>query len=212
MSQTGKPNPRITLAAVSVTLFSLLGITAITGVLPTSFSKNRDGPLPAEAAAPVPSRASPNGDSGKTASAPVKAAARSETPHKVAAVPPPRAGTFPCRARPGTSGAGVQPLRRSQRSARDPAKRRRQRSRCGAGGVVGGLLGHQVGGGSGQKIATVAGAAGGAYAGHQIEKTMKSTTRTTSSSTWTMAACAALATTARPASRPAPRSRSSTAR
>lgn len=44
-----------------------------------------------------------------------------------------------------------------------------------AGGVAGALLGNQVGGGSGKKIATVAGAAGGAYAGHEIEKRMKTT-------------------------------------
>ncbi len=39
-----------------------------------------------------------------------------------------------------------------------------------AGAVIGGILGNQVGGGSGQTIATVAGVAGGAYAGHQLEK------------------------------------------
>jgi outer membrane lipoprotein SlyB len=39
-----------------------------------------------------------------------------------------------------------------------------------AGAVVGGVLGHQVGGGNGNTAATVLGAAGGAYAGHQIEK------------------------------------------
>ncbi|MBB3119434.1 MULTISPECIES: glycine zipper 2TM domain-containing protein [Telluria group] len=38
-----------------------------------------------------------------------------------------------------------------------------------AGGVAGALLGNQVGGGTGRKLATVAGAAGGAYAGKQIE-------------------------------------------
>ena len=36
--------------------------------------------------------------------------------------------------------------------------------------MVGGILGHQVGGGSGNTAATVLGAAGGAYAGNQIEK------------------------------------------
>ena len=36
------------------------------------------------------------------------------------------------------------------------------------GAVVGGLLGNQVGGGSGKKVATVAGAAGGAYAGKKV--------------------------------------------
>jgi hypothetical protein len=39
-----------------------------------------------------------------------------------------------------------------------------------AGAVVGGVLGNQVGGGSGKKLATVAGAVGGGYAGNEIEK------------------------------------------
>ena len=38
------------------------------------------------------------------------------------------------------------------------------------GGVAGALLGHQIGGGSGKSLATIAGAAGGAYAGHKIEE------------------------------------------
>lgn len=49
-----------------------------------------------------------------------------------------------------------------------------------AGGVVGGLLGHQVGAGRGRDVATVAGAAGGAYAGHKVEEKM------TSSKTWSV--------------------------
>ncbi|MDE1959190.1 MAG: glycine zipper 2TM domain-containing protein [Xanthomonadaceae bacterium] len=36
------------------------------------------------------------------------------------------------------------------------------------GGVVGGLLGHQVGGGRGKTLATVAGAVGGGYAGNRL--------------------------------------------
>lgn len=43
------------------------------------------------------------------------------------------------------------------------------------GGVVGALLGNQIGQGSGRDIATIAGAAGGAYAGHKIEENVKST-------------------------------------
>jgi outer membrane lipoprotein SlyB len=49
-----------------------------------------------------------------------------------------------------------------------------------AGGVVGGLLGHQVGAGRSRDVATVAGAAGGAYAGHKVEEKM------TSSKTWSV--------------------------
>jgi len=40
----------------------------------------------------------------------------------------------------------------------------------GIGAVVGGLLGHQVGGGNGKVLATVAGAAAGGYAGNKIEQ------------------------------------------
>ena len=43
------------------------------------------------------------------------------------------------------------------------------------GGVVGALLGSQVGHGKGTTIAEVAGAAGGAFAGNEIEKRMKTT-------------------------------------
>lgn len=39
-----------------------------------------------------------------------------------------------------------------------------------AGAAVGGVLGNQVGGGSGRAVTTAAGAAGGAYVGHEIEK------------------------------------------
>lgn len=42
-----------------------------------------------------------------------------------------------------------------------------------AGGLIGGLLGNQVGGGNGKTLATVAGLAGGALAGNTIEKNMK---------------------------------------
>lgn len=45
-----------------------------------------------------------------------------------------------------------------------------------AGGVIGGLLGHEVGGGSGKTAMTVLGAAGGAYAGNTVEKNMKKVT------------------------------------
>lgn len=38
------------------------------------------------------------------------------------------------------------------------------------GAVVGGLLGHQVGGGTGKTLATVGGAAAGAFAGNEVQK------------------------------------------
>jgi outer membrane lipoprotein SlyB len=44
------------------------------------------------------------------------------------------------------------------------------------GAVVGGLLGHQVGGGTGKTVATVGGAAAGAYAGNEVQKHVTSKT------------------------------------
>lgn len=41
------------------------------------------------------------------------------------------------------------------------------------GAVAGGLLGNQIGGGSGKTLATVAGAAAGGYAGNQVQKNMQ---------------------------------------
>jgi outer membrane lipoprotein SlyB len=41
------------------------------------------------------------------------------------------------------------------------------------GAVVGGVVGHQIGSGRGNTVATVAGAAGGAYVGNEVEKNSK---------------------------------------
>ena len=45
-----------------------------------------------------------------------------------------------------------------------------------AGGAAGAILGHQVGGGTGKDLATIAGALGGAYAGKKIEGMVKTQT------------------------------------
>jgi outer membrane lipoprotein SlyB len=45
------------------------------------------------------------------------------------------------------------------------------------GGVLGGVAGHQVGGGNGKTAMTVLGAIGGGLAGHEVEKRARSTTR-----------------------------------
>lgn len=42
-----------------------------------------------------------------------------------------------------------------------------------AGAVVGGLLGNQVGGGTGKKLATVGGAVAGGYAGNKVQENMQ---------------------------------------
>lgn len=59
-----------------------------------------------------------------------------------------------------------------------PVRREGQASGVGAvaGTVLGGVLGHQIGGGSGRKLMTVIGAVGGGLAGHEIEKRQRATT------------------------------------
>jgi outer membrane lipoprotein SlyB len=44
------------------------------------------------------------------------------------------------------------------------------------GALVGGLLGHQVGGGSGKTLATIGGAAAGGYVGNEVQKQANSRT------------------------------------
>jgi uncharacterized protein YcfJ len=49
--------------------------------------------------------------------------------------------------------------------------------------VVGGLLGNQVGGGNGKKLATVAGAVGGGYAGNKVQGSMQANDTVTTTET-----------------------------
>lgn len=163
MTEAKKAHPLMLFAAVSVTLFSLLGIAAITGLLPTSLSKSNERVSQNETASLWASK----GDrQGKAASTQALPAAKSESANRAAA-----AGREPARTAACASCGVVREVR--------VVRQEGEGSGLGAvaGGVVGGVLGNQVGGGSGKKIATVAGAAGGAYAGHQIEKNVKSTVR-----------------------------------
>ena len=54
-----------------------------------------------------------------------------------------------------------------------PVKDQHQIAGTVIGAVAGGLLGNQIGGGSGKKIATVAGAVGGGYAGNKVQEGMQ---------------------------------------
>lgn len=56
---------------------------------------------------------------------------------------------------------------------RRPVKDQHQIAGTVIGALAGGLLGNQVGGGSGKKIATVAGAAAGGYAGKKVQENMQ---------------------------------------
>lgn len=174
MSQPGKINPLVAIAAVSVTVFSLVGIGVMTGVVPSSLSKSSDTalvdtksagsttePVAAPAAKSESASTKPKAQAKHTETKPATKTASQSSPAPVEQAKP----------APVCSNCGVV-------ASVNTIKEKGEGSGLGAvaGGVLGGVLGHQVGGGTGKKIATVAGAAGGAYAGHQVEKNMKSTT------------------------------------
>jgi outer membrane lipoprotein SlyB len=150
-TQTSKsPHTLFWIAGIAVTVFSVAGIAAIMGWIPTSTSSPTDSAaLAKQSAAPA-----------KPAAARARAAPE-QAPVQVASNNPVvRAACAECGV--------VESVREIDTKG--------EGSGLGAvgGAVVGGVLGHQVGGGSGKKIATVVGAVGGAVAGNEIEKRVKS--------------------------------------
>lgn len=150
------PHPLMWMVGISVIVFSLLGIGAMLGWIPSSIGNAGDRAL---AETPAPALAE------KAPSAPARAA--TPKPHKS---PAPIASTASAKAT--CIGCGVI---ESTRVIDTPG----ETSVIGVvgGAVVGGVLGNQIGGGRGKDLATVAGAVGGAVAGNQIEKRMKTTQR-----------------------------------
>jgi len=143
--------PTLLIAGISVIIASLLGIAAMTGLLPQAQSQ------PAVTAA-------------ATGMAVPEHQAAGQAPKKTAAVKPPaqRASSAKTATTRCIDCGVVESVRVMERKG--------EGSGVGAvaGGVVGGILGNQLGGGSGRTAMTVVGAGAGAYAGHEIEKNMKS--------------------------------------
>jgi uncharacterized protein YcfJ len=78
----------------------------------------------------------------------------------------------------------VQPIKETIKTPREvckdvavtrqaPVKDQHQIAGTVVGALAGGLLGNQIGGGNGKKIATVAGAVGGGYAGNKVQEGMQ---------------------------------------
>jgi len=199
MEATAKPrlHPLLTAAAISVTVFSAVGVGVLTGFLPTSRSTTQEiAPLTAaapaarpvsqaalpESALPMPAApaATPAPKPAKKhvarAPAPKPAepvALAPEAPQVVAQanIPPPPPA--PIEAPRPTVPAGIFGVVQSVKEVSTPAKS----NGVGpiAGGIAGAILGNQVGHGTGKTIATVLGAAGGAFAGKEIEQQARAT-------------------------------------
>lgn len=159
-------HPLMAGAAVSVILVSLLGIAAMTGVLPNSH---------ASAGAPIAVPATPRAAPISPATQPVV--------HQVAVAPAVDSESVKHKTvahHHQVQHAQAQPDQQySQAPAyQQPAPPYQQPAPVaqnspigiGVGAVVGGLLGNQVGGGNGKTLATIAGAVGGGYLGNEIAK------------------------------------------
>ena len=164
-------HPLLIIAAIAITLFSLVGIGAVLGWIPTSVGNPGAASTPLAqapeqpAVQPEPAKPAEPKPAAKPKPRPV---VRSEPPHVAAraAVPPPPPVVVAAICR---ECAVVEEVREVEKAGTG--------SGAGAvgGAVVGGVLGHQMGGGRGKDIATVLGALGGGLAGNQIEKNAKKT-------------------------------------
>lgn len=195
-TNTRRLHPLLTAAAISVTVFSAVGVAAVTGLIPNSIgSHNQEGAVESiqEVAKPVepvavepivtPTPQPPQHAAVKPVKKPV---ARASTPRPAAPVayndygtpPPPPYAQAPA-APVETPKPVVQPGNFATVQAVREVKDAGEGTALGpvAGGIAGAVLGNQIGKGHGsQKVITVLGAAGGAFAGRAIEKQARGTT------------------------------------
>ena len=163
-------HPLLTAAAISVTVFSAVGVATLTGLVPPSIGSQKEEiikPVEPAIAQPAPQPAAkplkkPVAKVSKPR--PVEPAVYREFAEAPAATPVPRVVEAPKPATPvgllGTVEDVKEVTTPGEHTAMGPI----------AGGVAGAVIGSQIGGGNGKKVMTVLGALGGAMAGKHIEK------------------------------------------
>lgn len=156
-NKNGMLYPLMILAAISVIIFSVVGIATMTGQVPSAFSSSassqRSGDAP-RLDQPVAGRDQQT----------VLPAAQKQRVGGAAA-----SRRVEIAAECGNCGV-VESIREVE------VKGQGTGLGMAVGGVAGGLLGNQIGHGGGRAVATVAGAAGGAYVGNEIEKSSRTQT------------------------------------
>lgn len=202
-TKSGKIHPLVAGAAVSVMLVSLVGVAAITGLLPSSNSSTApvapvaaSAPMPAadnKVATLAPTTEAKQFANGKEPDAP---AVRNEPKQKPEYKPEykPAAKT---EYKPPLHASAQNTTPTYNENTYTPAVQAAICNNCGtiesiqavqqaapqngigigavAGAVLGGVLGNQVGGGNGRKLATIAGAVGGGFAGNEVERRTRTT-------------------------------------
>lgn len=189
---TPRMHPLVAGAAVSAILASLLGAAAIAGILPSSHGNVVGEQAPAATPAAPLAMTTPGTPVAPATGAPVLVQTASGYQYMQPVASPPVAGYQVDPARNTTQQKTVvhhvyrhhdasyaQADRTPQYQA--PVEQARpvaqaspvsQMSPLGiaTGAVIGGLLGHQVGGGNGRTLATVAGVVGGGYLGNTVAR------------------------------------------
>lgn len=143
--------PSLVIAAIAVTLFSLLGIATMTGILPQAHSAaGEDGGAARQEAVAMEKTATPQG--AESAGGDLRASASNNM----------TAACHVC--------GSVESINQIESKG--------QGSGIGAvaGGIAGALLGNTMGAGNGRTAMTLLGAGGGAYAGNEIEKNTRKST------------------------------------
>lgn len=151
---TNRIHPMIAVAAASVTLVSLLGIAAITGILPSSHGSAVNTP---SLASQTPYESAP---------APIavqKPVVRHATNNLANHTQQQSNGQY-------AQGEGQQQPAPAPVQQKQAAAPHNSPIGIGVGAVIGGLLGNQVGSGDGKTLATIAGAVGGGYVGNEVAK------------------------------------------
>lgn len=178
-SKARRIHPLVAGAAISVMLVSLTGVAAITGLLPNSHSTASGAGATVTDPVAAVSPAAPAAPAETRAAAEPKAKPAAPVVQKQKAPAPRTAQASRSYAAPAAvaqapaichSCGRVESVQVTQDAAPP--------SGVGmvAGALLGGVLGNQVGGGNGRKLATVAGAVGGGYAGNEVEKRTRAVT------------------------------------
>ena len=177
-------HPLIAGAAVSVMVASLTGVAAMTGLLPNSHSEGKAVTEAAQAAPAAASQAKPTAVAkiAKPVASQQAALDEEERPP----VQPRRISRSDTVYRSPDYSQDMVRVAQPARTCHDcgrvesvqAVQSQADPSGVGivGGAVVGGLLGNQVGGGSGRTLATIAGAVGGGYAGNEVEKRTRTAT------------------------------------
>lgn len=194
---TNRIHPMMAAAAASVIIVSLTGAAAITGLLPSSKSAPEPMPLAATSPYNLqqpgmlqPGLQVPNGymvQNGQLV--PVAANQQQLVPAMVPAMVPAnqlayaqpvaqqqQQPTVVIKEKPVVRvvektrvvHAAPKPVRYEQPRYAEPAPAQPNYVGIGTGAVIGGLIGNQIGGGNGKKLATVAGVIGGGMLGNEI--------------------------------------------